>query len=434
MNAYMKKQNDMEHKKKGIRSSLRKANSLIHTLKNLYDRTTDNDFREFQIMEYDSMKVEEVSDVKRLTYLKKLQLAKSGHVDTDLKHLLAKQKHRQLLIDNDAKIIPVGHLKIIDGEVLRAELQLGYEPEHQIFRIAYSNQEGIPKWKGLDMGEFTHFIARIHPNASDNLRLEHGYSTFDLNNPQKTVELKQLHRTYNQCVSEAFHANKYFKNSVLSPDENLLENPELYLGKQFRLALSGKQPIIATLSEANGHYLSFQSFLQTAPKSEINYFTVGEFKRLFLDNQTELIALLKFDLRLGVKEGILQIGRNADEPPHATIEWDSYDSIIKTSELSMKVKYYLCKEVILKKNFVVEKDAILLKSNGKEAFLKKHYKTGKWHFVEKITSEKEPHFRPVDSTVLGYITENYSESKNFGLIKLRLNKIKHELKTPLQRL
>jgi|GEM_PF-2496949 len=413
----MKKQNDMEHKKKGIRSSLRKANSIVHTLRNLYDRSTDNDFREFQIMEYDAMKVAEISDVKRLTYLKKMQLANTGEVDTDLKGLLAQQKQKQRFIDTDAKITPVGLLKIIDGEVLRTELQLGYEPEDQTFSIAYADYEGIPKWKRLDMEEFGQFIARIHPNASDHLRLEHAYSANNINDVHQSMDLNHLQGSYNLCVSKAFHANKYFGKSVLSPDENLLENPELYLGKQFRLSLSGKQPTIATLSEANGHYLSFQSFLQSAPKPETSYFTIAEFKRMFLDSKIELVALLKFNLRLGVKEGILQIGRNADEPPHSTIEWERYDSIIKTSELPMKVKYYLCKEVIMKKNFVVEKDAILLKSQSKKAFFKKHYKTGKWHFAEGKKPCDELHFRPINPEISNYIRQQYQESKDFETVE-----------------
>src|SRR5680860_62184 len=157
----------MEQNKKSIRSSLRKANSVVHMLKNLYDKASDREFREFEIMEYDNIENEGVTDLKRLDYLKKLQLAKNGYVGKDLKKLVAQQREKQRLMDTDSKIIPVGNLKIIDGELLRADLQLGYEPEQKTFKVAYSNHENIPKWKDFDMADFVQFTARIHPNESD---------------------------------------------------------------------------------------------------------------------------------------------------------------------------------------------------------------------------------------------------------------------------
>src|SRR5665811_802558 len=205
----------MEQKKKSIRSSLRKANSVVHTLKNLYDRTSDREFREFEIMEYDNIENEGVTDLKRLDYLRKLQLAKDGYVGKDLKKKVAQQREKQRLIDVDAKIMPVGNLKITDGELLRAELRLGFEPEQNTFKVAYTDHEGIPKWKDLDMAEFVKFTSRIHPNGSDNLRLEHGYSGTDSNRFSENMDSKRIYRTYNQCVSEAFHGNKYFTKSVL---------------------------------------------------------------------------------------------------------------------------------------------------------------------------------------------------------------------------
>ncbi|PKA97779.1 hypothetical protein B0O79_1448 [Flavobacteriaceae bacterium MAR_2009_75] len=402
----------MVQKKKNIRSSFRKANSIVHTLMNLYDKAADTDFREFEIMEYGDS--ESVTDLKRLNYLKKLQLAQNGYIEVDLKKKLAQQREKQRLLDLNAKIMPIGTLKIMDGEVLRAQLQIGYNREQQTFNVAYNNHENIPKWKVLDLIELVQFTSRIHPNETDNLRLEHSYSGNEITGLQKTADSKQVYLTYNQCVSHVFQGNKYLIKSVLEPTESVLEHPKIYIGKQFRLHFQDKPVSIATLSEANSHYLSFQSFLKIAPKPETRYFTIGEFKQLFLDSQIELIAHLKFDLKLGVKDGVLHIGRNLEDPTLSATQWVRYDSIIKTSELPMKVKYYLCKEVIMKKNFFVEKDAIHLQSQSKRGFLKKHYKSGKWHFAETKKDSDELHFRPITQEVSKYIRQQYSESKNFG--------------------
>ncbi|RKN83512.1 hypothetical protein [Ulvibacterium marinum] len=410
----------MEQKKKNIRNSFRKANSIVHTLKNLYDKAADVDFREFEIMEYGDTERENLTDLKRLNYLKKLQLARNGYIGADLKKQLAQQKEKRRLLDRNARIMPIGSLKIMDGEVLRAQIQIGYERDQTTFSLAYTNHENIPKWRNLDLSELVQFTSRIQPEQTDNLRLEHSHCGNELTHLQKIADIKQVYETYNQCVTQVFHGNKYFTKSILDPNEALLENPELYIGKQFRLTFQEKPVLIATLSEANGHYLSFQSFLKTAPKSETHYFTMGEFKQLFLDSQIEIIAHLKHDLRLGVKDGILHIGRNLTDPPKTSIHWDRYDDIIKTSELPMKVKYYLCKQVIMNKNFVIEKGAVYLESHGKKAFLKKHYRTGKWHFAEIRKPSEELHFMPITPEVSKYIRQQYSQSKDFGTIESRV--------------
>lgn len=419
----------MEKKKKSFLNSLRRANSLVHTLRNIYDKAADDEFREFGIMEYGHVQPEEVTDIKRLRYLKKLQLAKNGYIENGLKNLLARQKQKQRLMDNDAKVIPIGQIKVMEGEWLHADIQIGYGLESNVFKVAYRDHENILKWKDLDNGEFVQHIVRIHPNRSDNLQLEH---TFFENNLSvyPAADLGQIQGTYNHCVSKAFHGNRYFRNAILRPDEGLLENPGLFIGKQFQLQLP-KENIVVTLSEANAHYMSFRSFLMVAPKPETYYFTTDEFKRLFLDSQIELVAKLKFDLLLGVKEGILHVGRKHHEPSQSWIEWNTYDSIIKTSELPMKTKYYLCKEIIMNKNFVVEKDAVQLENQNRQAFLKKHYKTGKWHFAEIGKSSEELHFRPLDPEVFRYIQDTYSESKNFGRIEKQV-KGNHKIKTTYQ--
>ncbi len=419
----------MEQKKKSFRNSLRRANSLVHTLKNIYDKAADDEFREFGIMDYGQVDPGEVADIKRLGYLKKLKLAKDGYIDNDLKDRLARQKLKQRLMDSDAKVKPIGRIKILEGELSRADVQIGYEPETKVFKAAYSEYENILKWRDLDTGEFTQYMVRIHPDQSDNLILEHTFLGNDI--PLMTVaDLARIQGTYNHCISEAFHGNKYFKNAILKPDGGVLENPELFIGKQFRLHLP-KGRIVATLSEANVHYLSFRSFLVVVPKAETYYFTVDEFKRLFLDSQIELIAKLKFDLLLGVKDGILHVGRKHHESSQSWIEWNTYDSIIKTSKLPIKMKYYLCKEVIMNKNFVVEKDAVQLVNQNRQAFLKKHYKTGKWHFAETRKPSDELHFRPLNPEVLRYIQEKYAESKNFGRFEKQV-KGNHKIKTAYQ--
>lgn len=419
----------MENKTKIWKRTARFAKRLYHTLNNYRDRTKDIDFRSFSTLEYASVSPEEVKDLKRLNYIKRLDLAKNGYIDKNLKDLLIQKKETEQLMRHDHKIVPIGSLKVLENENLLGRVQLGFGPGTKSFFMAGKDHDNIPLWKNYDGPRLGQLLSAIHPSVSNALRFQHTFLAADgISNLQKDKDL--VSAFYNRAIQKSFRSNPYFRASLLSPSEEVLSNPDPFVGKQFHLPISEGESTIMTLTEATARYLVFQSFLETAPKSESLYFSTQEFRQRFLDSSITLIAHLKHDLQLGTHKGILYIGKKETVDNGMQIRWETYEKRMQTMGLSSQEKYYLSKEVITKKNFVVEKDAIVLRNGRQTAYLKKHYGSGEWHYAQVQKNKEQLNFRPVDQITLSSIRSNYAHCDELKIVveKFKTNTEQQSLK------
>lgn len=403
-----------QHKKKRIRKAIHGIIKMTYTIGNFYRILVNADFREFKNMEYATVERESVSDLQRLRYIKRLDMAKNGHIDEDLKSRMAFQREKSRLLDKEIQVRSVGYIEFVEKDSLQATVSLGYDQKHKRFKIAYSSYENIPKWKPLNRKEMVAHIARLHPTASNTLELRHGF-TENSSEAFQHEDLKRIHTMYNQFVRESFNANKYIKQSILKPSEALLSDSLKYIGRQFFLPLEHDKPSVLTLTDVNSDYLVFQSYLKTMPKAKTHYFTIQEFKDLFIDNQIDLIAKLKHGLNLGTKNGILYIAQTSDAGTQKGHQWKKLDEILVCDSVSAKAKYYLSKTVITNKDFCIEKDAIVLQSGLHRAYMKRHFRTGRWNFSEEKAGE-DKNFRPVTPEVLFYVQNKYGRAKNYAQV------------------
>ena len=411
------------NKTKGWRKVVLTFKRIYHSLNNYRFMNENPDFKEFGLLEYGKVLPEDITDLKRLTYVKHLELAQKGQISKELTSRLKYLKEKEHFISNDHKIVPVGIVKVMEEENNLTEVQFGYDRDNKTFYMASSSHENIPLWKLHDHERVQKHFASQHPQSGKALRFEHMFLEKKIHQtPKKGLE--KISEFYNEVVQQSFHSNTYFKNSVLIPNEGLMTKPAAYLNRQFHLRLSDDNDTIMTLTEATDRYFVFQSYLKSAPNPESLYFDKQEFKERFLDSAITVLASLKHDLCLGVQNGVLQIGKYEKGNGKAKLRWDSFENVIVSKSISRIVKFYLSTEVIGKKNFFEEKSAIELQSNGKEARLKKHYGTGQWYFSELQENQKEDKFKPIDGTVLQYINSTYSQSKNFQIAVAQVHKNK----------
>ncbi len=402
----------MENKTGIWNKAVRFVRRVYHTLDNYKTETKDIDFRNFGTLEYNDVSLEEVKDLKRLKYIKRLDLARKGFIDSDLKNLLSQGEAKENLTRHDHKMVPIGRFKVLESENLLGLVRLGFEPNTKNFFMASNDHCNIPLWKPYDGLRLQSQLGALHPVNHDTLQFKHTFFEAD-GMPYEKEDSDIISAFYNETIQQSFRGNPYFKTSILLASEEILTDPNQYLGRQFNLPLSEGNPSIMTLTEATQRYLVFQSYLETAPKPESLYFSTREFKERFLDSKIELIARLKHNLRLGIHKGTLYVGTNEVTNGKIGLQWETYESRMQSNDLSAKAKFYLSKEIISKKNFVVEKDAIGLKNSMQTAYLKKHYATGEWHFAEVGKHKEELNFRPIDQKVLQHIQEKYTDSKNF---------------------
>ncbi|HEA22813.1 hypothetical protein LCGC14_0676300 [marine sediment metagenome] len=402
---------------KGVRSIRR----LYHSLNNYRIKANNPDFREFSFLEYAEVRPEEVGDLERLRYIKKLDLAQKGYINTDLKKLLSHFGEKERLMRKDHTIIPIANLKVFENQTPLCLIQLGYEAVGKTFFMAGRNHENIPLWKSFNSLRLREYLSAVHPVMENALQLKHTFFEMDVSQCSKE-DKDAICKFYNETVVFSFRTNPYFKASVLTPKEEILLDAKKFVGETFRLSISKNESSLMTLTEATERYFVFQSFLKSAPEPESIYFDRPEFKERFLDSGITLIAHLKHNLRLGVRNGILQIGKLDGSESKDMLRWESFENRIASSMFSAKEKYYLSNEVITKKNFLVEKDAVLLKSGIKTAQLKKHYGTGQWHFAESNNPSQELRFKPIDKKALKNIQDHYGHCKNFNKAIARIKK------------
>ena len=166
------------------------------------------------------------------------------------------------------------------------------------------------------------------------------------------------------------------------------------------------------LTEANDNYLVFQPFLDALPTSDTFHFTHDDIKQLHFDTHIEKISKLKHDLVLGVKDGELFIGIKEANSKHA-LHWYSFKEALSNKDLPSKVKYYLSKEVIDRKNFHLEKGSIELKNGNLSGYLKRHYGTNEWHYAQSYNgNSNDLSFRPIWDTFDNYIHQNFENDQN----------------------
>lgn len=420
----------MQNKTPIWRSTARLLRRVYHTVNNYRNTFKDVDFRAFSTLEYPKVISEEVKDLKRLEYIKKLDLAKNGYIDGNLKNLLAQGKEKERLVRNDHKIVTIGNFQVLENDTLLCLIKFGFQPNTQTFFMANNTHDNIPLWKKYDVLGLRESVSVLHPSKNSTLKFEHSFYGTD-NSQDERKDNGSIATFYNNAVQLAFHSNLGFKASILLPNEEVVSDPIRYVGKQFDLSEPEGGYSIMTLTEATERYLVFQSFLEMAPKAESFYFSIQEFKERFLDSKIELIAILKHGLKLGVLKGSLYISRNKRTDANMKLPWEAYEKRMQSSELSAKEKLYLSKEVIIKKNFVIEKDAVVLKNNGRKAYLKKHYGTGQWRFAEAQKNQDNLNFRPVDQSMLGYIRNHYTP-RNLGITFEQIRKATKEQTLKIQ--
>lgn len=411
----------MEHTNtKSWIKSIRLFRRLYHSLNNFRAKTKDRDFKEFSLLEYASIQPEDIKDLKRLRYIEKLQLAEKGYINQDLKKLLTYLKERDRVIHQGHNIIPIGNITVKEGDNPISSVQIGFLLASETFAMATYNHGNIPLWQSYDPKKLMQHISSLHPSSSEDLRLEHFFCGQNVLNGTK-VNTSAIHNFYNIMIQDIFQCNAYFKTGIITPNKNLISKPKKYLQRQFHLPLiTGEQPWIMTLTEVTERYFVFESFLNAAPKPEAFYFSCQEFKERFLDNNIDIIARLKYDLLLGIDKGMLHIGQRDLTTLPERVRWQSLNKCMRSNSLSPRDKFYISTEVISSKDFLIERSAILLKGNNKEAYLKIHYGTGQWYFAEIERNGAEPDYRPLDESTLQVIYRDYALSKNFSTLVTKL--------------
>jgi len=401
----------METTEKKKPNLIQKARKFYAQLRNFGSTIGNKKFKEFKTLEYGNVKPEDVKDIERLKYLRDLDLAQTGYINTDLSKLIDYYKMKEQLVKIDMEVCRVGYIKVKESENIISTIHLGYSEKTKGIKLATSSHENILKWQPLNMSKLVQQISRLHPSNGDSLQFDH---SFFHNYVKKSLtdNFQYLVEEYNSIVKTSFYSNKYFQNGITKLSPDILLNIQENIGQSFTFPDAYRGHQIFKLTEGNNNYLVFQPFFEVLPTSNTFHFTHDDIRELHFDASINKISKLKHDLVLGVKEGELFIGIKNDSPKQ-TQKWCSFKEALESENFPNIVKYYLSKEVIDRKNFYLEEGSIELKNGNLSGYLKKHYGTDQWHFAQTYNGNtKDLSFRPIWDTFGNYIVKNFENDQN----------------------
>ena len=401
------------------RNILQRIRRFYSQLINLKENVFNENFRQFSSLEYHKVNPDDIKDLQRLKYLRNLDLAKTGYVNTNISSLIKCYKEKEKILKIDLEVFPIGNIEVKEQDIVKSNILFGFSEKNKSFKVAYNKHNNVSIWKTLGTSRLREVITKLHPTNGNSLQFEH---SFYLKNIKTAFpkDWETILEIFNNIIHESFNANKYFKNGVVKLNLDLLKKPSEHLGLPILFPISYIGHQIFKLTEANNQYLVFQAFLETPSKSNTFYFTHDDIKKIYFDSEIDPIAKLKYDLILGVNNGQLFIGNKKDKT-NQPIVWNTLNDFLGNPTFSSIVKHYLAKEVIVKKNFVIEEGSIELKNGNKIAYLKKHFNNGEWHYIENGKKNSEYNFRPIWSTFQEDITKKFQNSENLDLALKTIN-------------
>ena len=396
-----------------------RARKLMARLWNLKERLLNRDFGDFAILEYERVRPEDIRDIQRLKYHRNLDMAKTGHSDTSIDDLITYHRKKERLVKLDQGVVAMGTIKVRENDDLLASIRFGYDRHRKAPVMALRDHDNIPIWKPLDWPELLGRLSSLHPKATDGLDFGHSFFARDIQRAFPS-DFESLGKMYDLIIEKSFGSNKYFGKGVLPLDTGVLEHPLEHLHRPMLFPASIKGHEILRLTEANAHYLVFQPFLKTS--TDLLHLTREEIQEMLRNERVDRIAKLRFGLVLGIKEGQLYIGKTNVEKTQG-MDWTTFREAMESPVHSAKVKYYLAKEIVKEKDFVIEKGAIRLESGGRTAYLKRHYMDGRLYYAETSQNDEELNFRPVNGSVIQHLRTHFADSEN---LQMALDAIKEQ--------
>jgi hypothetical protein len=370
---------------------------LFYKVRNLVSRFLDPSFNTFQKFEYKVNPTDDLNDLKKLRYVRNLELADSGFINTALKEQLARLKSKDLLFQKDRTITPVGRITILEGDTALMSILLGYCKSESKKYLSYNKVNNCPVWYANDNSEYVKLVERIYPSRSDKLFMKHRYFHKDVAYLDKTIQKKSL-AFFNTALQTMYSRNKFIQNGIqnIAPPTDITE--QLSRGLPIRIE-DGKNGLFVPTT-IRKDYVILAPYLSVSNDRNRVYFSAQEFRSLLGERSIAPFAETKIGLSLGTFNDKLFLKATAIERYGGTLEqWISLDDFLESRNVSKLLKYRIVKDVIKKKDFFVMTDKIPIHGTKTVLALKKHYGSGKTFYalIKNGHGPKLEAYRPIAS-------------------------------------
>jgi len=375
---------------------------LFYKVRNLVSRFLDPNFNTFKRFEYKVSPTDDLNDLKKLRYVRNLELADSGFINTALKEQLARLKSKDLLFQKDRTITPVGRITILEGDTALMSILLGYCKSESKKYLSYNKVNNCPVWYANDNSEYVKLVERIYPSKSDKLFMKHRYFHKDVAYLDKSIQKKSL-AFFNTALQTMYSLNKFLQNGIqsIAPPTDITK--QLSRGLPIRIE-DGKNGIFVPTT-IRKDYVILAPYLVVSNDRNRVYFSADEFRSLLGKKSITPFAKTKIGLSLGTFNDKLFLKATAIERYGGTLkQWISLDDFLESKNVSKLLKYKVVNDVVKKKDFFIKTDKIPILGTKTGLALKKHYGSGKTFYalIKNGQRPKLEEYRPIASLKANY--------------------------------
>ncbi|QLG46596.1 hypothetical protein [Costertonia aggregata] len=370
---------------------------LFYKVRNLVSRFLDPNFSTFRKFEYKVNPTDELNDLKKLRYVRNLELAESGFINTAIKQQLKRLKNKDLLFQKDRTITPIGRITFLEGDTALRTILLGYCKSENKNYLSYNKVHNCPVWHTNDDSQYLKLIERIYPSESDKLLMKHRYFHKDVSYLDTAIQEKLL-GFFNAALQAMYSRNKFLQNGIqkIAPPTDSIE--QLCHGLPLRIEEGKNELFVPTTIHKD--YVILVPYLAVSNDQNRVYFSAEEFRSLLGERFIAAFAETKMGLSLGTFNDKLFLKKTAVESYSGTLkQWTSLDDFLASKNVSKLLKYKVVNDVIRKKDFFVKTEEIPVHGTKTAIVLHEHYGSGKTFYalMKHGHKPKLPAYRPIAS-------------------------------------
>lgn len=370
---------------------------LFFKVRNLVSRFLDPSFNTFQKFEYKVNPADDLNDLKKLRYVRNLELADSGFINMALKQQLTRLKKEDLLFQKDRTITPIGRITILESDTALMSILLGYCKSESKNYLSYNKVNNCPVWYTNDSSDYVKLVERIFPSKSDKLFMKHRYFHKDVAYLDKSIQKKSL-AFFNTALQTMYLQNKFLQNGIqnIEPPTDITE--QLSHGLPVRIKDGVNGLLVPTTIRKD--YVILVPYLAVSNDRNRVYFSAEEFRSLLGQKSISAFAETKIGFSLGTSNDKLYLKATAIERYGGTLkQWISLDDFLESKTVSKILKYRIVNDIVKKKDFFVKKGDIPIHGAKTALALIEHYGSGKTFYALSKNDQrpKLEEYRPITS-------------------------------------
>lgn len=396
---------------KWLKKILTDSIKLIYSVVNFKNKIINPDFNLFLKTEYNNVKPEDIKDLERLNYLRRIELSKHGYINKSINDLIKYYNLKNKYHNKNKDIKPVGNIRINMANKLQKQIVFGYDQNVNKLFMSHNNIDFIPIWKEANTNNLNQHLSTLYPDNEHQLNFTSKLFIEDVGLLDAEILDSVLNR-FNQAIEQGFNTNKYFKQGIKPMSQEYISNSD-NVGKNVSIHFDNNSTITyLTIREINDDYITFQPLFNTALKENTIILNKEEINSILFKNKIDVISKLDHNLLLGSKSGKLFIGQLVNHT-NETI-WKSYNQFKTDDAIDDHLKVYISKDIIIDKNFFKEKNKMTLNQGNITAIIKQHYGNGKFYFTQLNQGKLIKENVVIDTKIHSYIQKVFEKTPNIN--------------------